>query len=75
MQVTIYITPSCPYCLTAKKYFENKKIPFEEIDISLDKAKAQEMMKFSGQMGVPVITIDDKIIIGFDQEKIETLIK
>ena len=75
MKITIYTTPNCPYCLVAKQYFQEKKINFEEIDVSKDQKKAQEMIEQSGQMGVPVILIDDEIIVGFDQEKIEAILK
>jgi len=75
MKIIIYTTPSCPYCLLAKQYFLSKKITFEEIDVSEDPQKAQEMVDLSGQMGVPVITIDDKVITGFDKEKIESILK
>ena len=71
MKIKIYTTPACPYCVMAKQYFDEKKIPFEEIDVTADKGQAEEMIKISGQMGVPVIQIDGKVIIGFDQDKIE----
>ena len=71
MKITIYTTPVCPYCVMAKQYFNEKKTPFEEIDVAADKSKAEEMVKISGQMGLPVIQIDGKVIIGFDQDKIE----
>lgn len=74
MTIKIYTTPSCPYCLVAKNYFREKKINFEEIDISKDPKKAQEMIEQSGQMGAPVIKIDDEIIIGFDKDEIEKLL-
>jgi len=75
MQITIYTTPNCPYCLLAKKYFQSKKLPFEEIDVSKDSKKAQEMVELSGQMGVPVIKIGDEIILDFDKEKIDSILK
>ena len=71
MKITIYTTPVCPYCVIAKQYFNEKKLTFEEIDVAADKSKAEEMVKISGQMEVPVIQIDGKVIIGFDQDKIE----
>lgn len=74
MIVKIYTTPTCPYCLMAKDYFNAKKLPFKEIDVSTDQEKAEEMVKLSGQMGVPVIQIDDVIIVGFDKERIEKII-
>ena len=55
----------------AKEYLKSRKIEYEEFDITSDSDKAQEMVNKSGQMGVPVIEIDDKIVIGFDRPKID----
>jgi len=71
MKITIYSTPTCPWCVLAKNYFKNKNVEFTDYNIGIDPLKAQEMIKISGQMGVPVITIDDEILVGFDQDKIE----
>jgi glutaredoxin-like YruB-family protein len=71
MKIKIYSTPTCPYCRAAKNYFKSKKIEFENVDVSIDQEKAEEMIHLSGQMGVPVIVIDGKILIGFDQKEIE----
>ena len=68
--VTVYSTPTCPYCIRAKQYLTDNKIAFTNYDVGSDQAKAQEMIKKSGQMGVPVIDIDGTIIVGFDREKI-----
>jgi len=75
MNIKIYTTPTCPYCMMVKKYLRDRKIEFEDIDVSLDRSKAEEMVKISGQMGVPVILIDKRVIIGFDQGKIENALK
>lgn len=69
-KVKIYSTPTCPFCMMAKKFLKENNIDFEDIDISTDQAKAQEMVQKSGQMAVPVIDIDGEIIVGFDKEKI-----
>ncbi len=72
--VTVYSTPTCPFCIRAKQYLKDNNIQYTNHDVGADPAKAQEMMKKSGQMGVPVIEIDGAIIVGFDKEKIkETL--
>jgi len=68
--VKVYSTPTCPYCIRAKDYLKEHNIPFENIDVSSDENGLQEMIKTSGQMGVPVILIDGDIIVGFDQGKI-----
>ena len=75
MSITIYSTPTCPYCIMAKNFFKKHNVSYAEKDVSSDQEAAQEMVKKSGQMGVPVIEIDEKIIIGFDQEKIAELLK
>ncbi len=73
--VKIYSTPTCVYCKTLKEYLKNKDISFEDIDISKDEKELQKMIKDSGQMGVPVVNVDGEIIIGFDKEKIDKLLK
>ena len=74
MQVKVYSTPGCPYCKMAKEYLSSKGVTFQDIDVSRDQAAVEEMVKISGQMGVPVILVDDNIIIGFDQTRIDLLI-
>lgn len=70
-KVLIYTTPTCPYCQQTKEYLKEKNIAYEEVDVAADSVKAQEMIDKSGQMGVPVVMIDDEVIIGFDKEKID----
>ena len=73
-KVKIYTTPACPFCVMAKQYLKEKGIEFEEIDVSKNEKAAKEMVEKSGQMGVPVIEIDGKIVIGFDKEKIDEIL-
>ncbi|HOJ63573.1 MAG TPA: glutaredoxin family protein [Spirochaetota bacterium] len=68
--VIVYSTPSCPYCIMAKDYFKRNNIPFKDYDVSRDRNKAEEMVRISGQYGVPVIKIGSKVIIGFNQSEI-----
>jgi len=70
-KVTVYSTPTCPFCTRAKQFLKDNKVSFEEIDVSEDQEKAQEMIKKSGQMGVPVLEIGATIVVGFDKEKIK----
>jgi glutaredoxin len=58
----------------AKQYFSSKGLTFDNIDVSSDHQKAQEMVKLSGQMGVPVIVIDGQVVTGFDKSKIDSLL-
>ena len=69
-KVRVFSTPSCPYCVTLKAFLEEHKIEFEDINVAKDIQAQEEMIKKSKQMGVPVIEIDEKIIIGFNKEKI-----
>jgi len=72
--VKVYSTPTCPWCIRAKQFLQENKIEFQNFDVASDKLAAEEMVKKTGQMGVPVIDIDGQIIIGFDKEKIKQLL-
>ncbi len=73
-KVVIYSTPTCPYCKKAKEYFSQKGISYVDYDVAQDRDKAKEMIQKSGQMGVPVIMIDDEIVVGFNQAKVDELL-
>src|SRR3989338_4088017 len=73
--IKIYSTPTCPWCKKAKAYLGEKGIAYESVDVSSNETAQKEMIEKSGQMGVPVIDIDGKIIIGFDQEEIDKALK
>jgi glutaredoxin-like YruB-family protein len=73
-KVKVYSTPSCIYCKMAKEFFKQNNIDFENVDVSADQKAAEEMIKKSGQMGVPVIDIDGQLVIGFDKERIVELL-
>ena len=74
-KVAIYSTPWCVYCKMAKKYFADNKIEYTEHDVAEDIKARDEMVKKTGQMGVPVIDIDGQIVVGFDRNKIVELLK
>jgi glutaredoxin 3 len=69
-KVTVYSTPTCPYCIRAKQFLKDNDVVFEDIDVSSDQSKSQEMIAKSNQMGVPVIIIDSEVIVGFDKDMI-----
>ena len=75
MKVVVYTTPACPYCIMVKNFLKKNNISFEEIDVSKDKKKKQEMMDKSGQMSIPVTEIDGIIIVGYDLKKIKDALK
>lgn len=70
-KVIVYSTPTCSYCVLAKNYFRDNKIKFQEVDVSKDPDEARKMVEKTGQMSVPQIEIDGKIIVGFDKEEID----
>ena len=74
-RVIVFSTPTCTYCTLAKKYFRENHVPFTEYDVSRDKRRADEMVRKSGQMGVPVIDINGRIIVGFNKPEIEKSLK
>ena len=71
MNITIYSTPSCPYCKLTKDYLKEQGIAFTDIDVAANPTAANEMVKKSGQMGVPVIDIDGLIIVGWNKSALE----
>ena len=74
-KVIVYSTPTCPYCNAAKEYLKENKIEFEDVDVSKNQDRAQEMIEKSGQMGVPVLDINGTIIVGYDKEAIKKALK
>lgn len=72
--VIIYSTPTCHFCHMAKDFFDEKGIKYTDYNVLTDMEKRQEMIDKSGQMSVPVIMIDGKIVIGFDQAEIESML-
>ncbi len=72
--VTVYSTQTCPYCVLAKNYLKGKGVEFKDLNVGVDRVAAQEMVSKSGQMGVPVIDIDGKIVIGFRPDVFDELL-
>lgn len=73
-RVIIFTTPTCGFCRAAKQYFIQKRIKFKEIDVSKDAQAAKDMLRRTGQMGVPVILINNRPVVGFDKSKINRLL-
>ena len=69
-KIILFTTPTCSYCRIAKQYFKQHRIRFKEIDVTKDERAAKDMVRRTGQQGVPVILIDNKPIVGFDKNKI-----
>jgi glutaredoxin 3 len=74
-EVTVYTTPTCPWCQKLKGFLHDEGIPFTEINVAEDPDKAREMMDKTGQRGVPVTTVGDQVVIGYDPEALRELIQ
>jgi len=72
-KVTVYSTPACGFCKMAKAFFDENKIEYTEHDVSVDEAMRKEMIEKTGQMGVPVIEVDEQVVVGFDKEKLSEM--
>ncbi len=70
-RVIMFSTPTCPWCNRAKGYLRSRSIPFRDVDVSRDPVAARDLVRRTGQMGVPVIEIDGRPIVGFDQPRID----
>ncbi|CUS76616.1 Glutaredoxin-like protein, YruB-family [Candidatus Kryptobacter tengchongensis] len=73
-KVIIFTTPTCPWCRAAKQYFMQKKIKFTEVDVTRDPRAAKDLIRLTGQTGVPVILINNRPVVGFDRAKIDHLL-
>ncbi|MCS7040714.1 MAG: NrdH-redoxin [Caldilineales bacterium] len=73
-RVIVFSTPTCVYCNAVKQYFRQKGIKFRDVDVSRDPVAARDMVRRSGQQGVPVIDIGGRIVVGFDRPKIDQLL-
>jgi len=66
-KVTVYSTPTCPWCHRAKKFLQENQVAYEEKDVASDHDARHEMIRMSQQMGVPVIDIEGEVVIGFNE--------
>jgi glutaredoxin 3 len=73
-KVRVFSTTTCPYCVTLKEFLKENEVDFEEVNVAEDVQARKEMVEKSGQMGVPVVEIDDQIVVGFDRGKISDLL-
>lgn len=74
-RVTVFTTPSCPWCTRVKAYLRQNAVDFREVDVAKDEKAAQRMVARSGQMGVPQLDIDGRMIVGFDKPRIDQLLR
>ncbi|MDO5115122.1 MAG: glutaredoxin family protein [Synergistaceae bacterium] len=75
MEVRVYTTQTCPWCTKVKEYLDKLKVAYTTVDVSADRAAAMELVKKTKQMGVPVTTIGDKFIVGYNPGELEAVLK
>jgi len=75
VRVIVYSTPSCPYCTQAKEFLSRQGVSFVEKNVAANRQAAAEMVRVSGQQGVPVITVDGQVVVGFNQPRLQQLLK
>ncbi len=74
-KVVLYVTSDSPYCQKTKELLDRNHVPYTEIDVGKDEFAWKEMVRKSGQMGVPVIEIDGNILIGYDENALREILK
>ena len=74
-KVIIYSTANCHYCLKAKEWFAKNKISYTNIDVGIDHVERRKMVELSGQLGVPVISVEGEFVVGFDENKLGELLE
>ena len=73
--VTVYSTPTCSWCNTLKTWLRRSNVPFTDVDISRDQRAAEELVRRSGQQGVPQTEINGQIVVGFNQQRLKELLE
>ncbi len=68
--VKIYSTPTCHFCQMTKEFFKENNVSYEEFNVAADQDRRKEMMEKSGQLGVPVILVDDQVVVGFNKPRL-----
>ena len=74
-RVVVFSTPTCPHCTNVKRYLKQNGIRFKDVDVSRDSRAAAEMVRKTGQQGVPQLWINNRPVVGFDRSKIDTLLE
>jgi alkyl hydroperoxide reductase subunit F len=72
-KVTVYSTQNCPYCRMVKAFLERQGVDYLPVDVGTDKEQAKKMIELSGQYGVPVVRVDDEVIVGYDAQRLNEL--
>jgi len=74
-RVVVFTTPTCSWCRRVKQYLKEKKVRFKEVDVTRDKSAAKDMMRRTGQMGVPVTLVNNRPVVGFNKALLDRLLE
>ncbi len=74
-RIVVFSTPSCPWCSKIKIYLKEKGFRFRDVDISKDHKAAQDLVRKTGQTGVPVVLINNRPIVGFNRKEIDRVLR
>lgn len=74
-QITVYTTNTCPYCVMMKNFLKDQGLPFKEVNVQMDQIAADRLVAATGQLGVPQTEINGQWVLGFDPEKVMSLVK
>lgn len=73
-RVIVFTTPTCSWCRRVKQYFTEKGVRFREVDVTRDQAAARDLVRMTGQMGVPVTLVGNRPVVGFDKPQLDRLL-
>ncbi|MGN7400751.1 glutaredoxin family protein [Cytobacillus praedii] len=74
-QITVYTTNTCPYCVMMKNFLKDQGLPFKEVNVQMDQIAADRLVAATGQLGVPQTEINGQWVLGFDPEKVMSIVK
>jgi glutaredoxin-like YruB-family protein len=74
-KIILFTTPTCSWCRKLKSYLKENQIKFTEVDVSKNSQAAQDMIRKSGQQGVPQMWINNVPVVGFDKAKIDKMLR
>jgi len=74
-RVTVYSTPTCSWCNTLKSWLRKNSVPYTDVDVSRDQHAAEELVRRTGQQGVPQTDINGQIVVGFNQVRLMELLE
>ena len=74
IDVTVYYTDGCPYCVKIKKFLNDNKISFMDVNLEKDKFAVNKLIEKLGVIRLPIIQIGDKYVTGYNIKKIRELL-